>query len=1199
MYSYTLTKNMPRPKILDEKVSKWNSIKELARKLNINPDTRKGKMEIYRRYLPYGYRDSKPDELREAEYKIKKDVYKKEKKDVKKIKKPKKYVKKAPYEPKIDKRQLAWNRYKKIVKDFGLQRELGYDNSADRINEEIEKIKKDLRRSKFKEIEKPLIKEVSRREQNRRLKQLEDFLERNRNTKQEARFDLYNIPLNKLMTLPLFNDRAYRVLIRVSGDLHETKMKEEYYTIESTRASILNDLAEDILGLKLLPLTGMGSSDSEWMFEMLYNKNIGNVELVLMPKGKGRTQQAGGYFKYTHIMDNINLEKYGLFTQQYLEETKEPYAMNCLERAFLGAGFEESKLDIIRQMVKDREVPKKNLKDIAENLNVAIHLNYVQDNGISRMKVYNKNATKTIRIGLIDRHYFLYEKTNYTRFSIVNYEQVKDEKEFWNIEGQRRNGKYRRTKKPKNKMNSMDLFKLLLKLHEEDQTHLKPIDCNDGILKTQYYDRKPEMKDLTIQDRDCKPVMSRKLLSCFGDESIEQDNGDVITKPIDFDVMYFDFESTIDGDCHRPYLVCGLTRDGKKSSFIGRNCAEKFLNSLTTNTLLIAHNLRYDLQFLIDKLCHHSNMIKTGRKIKSIEGTYYNPILKKKIKLKFKDSYALISKPLKKFSKMFKLETGKEIMPYNVFTSESIKKPFIKIEDAKRDLYEEEHYGFEKNLDNWDLRRGNGCFNHIEYSRKYCEIDCWVLKEGYETFREWMFIMSDRMNVPRIDIDLVVSIPQLANKVGVDSGCFDGVYKLGGVVRHFIQQCVEGGRCMTRNNKKWKTKARIQDFDAVSLYPSAMYRMDGFLMGKPKLITQDMIDNVENLMKEWSGYFVEIEITGLKTERHFPLLSIKNKKGIREYTNDVIGKKFFVDKYKLEDLVEFQGISYKVIRGYYFDEGRNNKINGLMEKLFNERVIKKKEKNPIQEVYKLIMNAFYGKLIMKPIEKDIKFVYGVPEFQKFYNYHYNKITKIVKLNDRIHMVHMKKPIINHFSMPHCGSEVLSYSKRIMNEVMCLAEDIGATIYYQDTDSMHILEDQIKPLESAYRQKYGRELIGKNMGQFHCDFDFESNTVPVAVESIFLGKKSYIDKVEITSGENNDISYEHHVRCRGIPSTMLFKKSDQLKKNIFELYEDLYDEKKYEVDIVECCKFKSNDNFTTTNNESFIRTLYFNLPKGVN
>ena len=38
---------------------------------------------------------------------------------------------------------------------------------------------------------------------------------------------------------------------------------------------------------------------------------------------------------------------------------------------------------------------------------------------------------------------------------------------------------------------------------------------------------------------------------------------------------------------------------------------------------------------------------------------------------------------------------------------------------------------------------------------------------------------------------------------------------------------------------------------------------------------------------------------------------------------------------------------------------------------------------------------------------------------------------------------------------HCGIITLDMSKRIMNEVMCLAEDIKIPIYYQDTDSMQM------------------------------------------------------------------------------------------------------------------------------------------------
>ena len=77
-----------------------------------------------------------------------------------------------------------------------------------------------------------------------------------------------------------------------------------------------------------------------------------------------------------------------------------------------------------------------------------------------------------------------------------------------------------------------------------------------------------------------------------------------------------------------------------------------------------------------------------------------------------------------------------------------------------------------------------------------------------------------------------------------------------------------------------------------------------------------------------------------------------------------------------------------------------------------------------------------------------------------------------------------------YGYQHCGAMVLSMSKRIMNEVMCTAEDNDVEIYYQDTDSMHLNVDDIDTLKDAYRCKYHRELEGKQLGQFHTDFKSE-------------------------------------------------------------------------------------------------------------
>ena len=58
----------------------------------------------------------------------------------------------------------------------------------------------------------------------------------------------------------------------------------------------------------------------------------------------------------------------------------------------------------------------------------------------------------------------------------------------------------------------------------------------------------------------------------------------------------------------------------------------------------------------------------------------------------------------------------------------------------------------------------------------------------------------------------------------------------------------------------------------------------------------------------------------------------------------------------------------------------------------------------------------------------------------------------------------------------------------MNEVMTTAEDLDIKIYYQDTYSMHIVKDKLNLLADEFKKRYNRELIGKNLGQFHNDFD---------------------------------------------------------------------------------------------------------------
>ena len=72
--------------------------------------------------------------------------------------------------------------------------------------------------------------------------------------------------------------------------------------------------------------------------------------------------------------------------------------------------------------------------------------------------------------------------------------------------------------------------------------------------------------------------------------------------------------------------------------------------------------------------------------------------------------------------------------------------------------------------------------------------------------------------------------------------------------------------------------------------------------------------------------------------------------------------------------------------------------------------------------------SIYGKTIIKPVETDTIVKDNRDDFEKYISYNYNYV--------------------------HCGVEILSMSKRIMNKVFSCADDCGIQIYYQGSDSIH-------------------------------------------------------------------------------------------------------------------------------------------------
>ena len=84
-----------------------------------------------------------------------------------------------------------------------------------------------------------------------------------------------------------------------------------------------------------------------------------------------------------------------------------------------------------------------------------------------------------------------------------------------------------------------------------------------------------------------------------------------------------------------------------------------------------------------------------------------------------------------------------------------------------------------------------------------------------------------------------------------------------------------------------------------------------------------------------------------------------------------------------------------------------------------------------------------------------------------------------------------------------------------------------------------------------------------MGQFHSEFEMEGCSKVISIASMFLGKKSYIDVLEGTN-KNNEQIRDYHIRCKGIPTSVVREYAKQNKLTPYERYKYCMKEKLFNV-----------------------------------
>ena len=279
---------------------------------------------------------------------------------------------------------------------------------------------------------------------------------------------------------------------------------------------------------------------------------------------------------------------------------------------------------------------------------------------------YGDRSKPLIEVACFKNHLFKYEKTVYTGYSIRNYEAVKDLHEWWDIVG--KNGERFVHRPERAKLSSLELVILTFRLDkfEESTRYLR---------YPKYNHRAVLMDELIPQEQ--RPFHWHKK--------------DEYESPM---YIFADIECATGGEKHVPIISGYCTQDGDFRQFIGDDCIELMFDNVVhdsngcSDVFVLFHNLKYDWAVLSPQLQKISSICKKNNQL------YACTIYHKRRKIVLRDSFKLISKPLRDFQKMFQLPEGKkEAIPYDYYTVDNILldkmipiddiKSFFKLEDDK------------------------------------------------------------------------------------------------------------------------------------------------------------------------------------------------------------------------------------------------------------------------------------------------------------------------------------------------------------------------------------------------------------------------------------------------------------------------------------------------------------------------------------
>ena len=891
-----------------------------------------------------------------------------------------------------------------------------------------------------------------------------------------------------------------------------------------------------------------------------------DIQILGVPE-KVIKNKNGRFFPYLHNT-TLDLKMYQIFTQsEAYNEKLVSKRDHCLIHSLVKLGFGDAEINTIKLNIKSGwSLSKKWLKDIVNVLKKDIRLYFIEERDNREKVEFNTikcdgSDGSYVSICLYQEHYFVFEDTPYSKFSIEHYDEVKSMGDWERIvRVNNKNDKKYYERRDDTKISSLMLVHTLFKANKFERLDMvKFAENGTGKLKDYIYLDNIDNEQIPFKrEPKIRPVSNIVYADC-----------ETFTTGHRHELFLLGFVGTDNDECERLNYADYFKLHGNQAR---KQMTNKLLDFATkggtVGAIIYFHNVKYDNSILEPYLNVSSKVIKNNQ-LYSLTCGYKGKMIE------IRDSLKMIPFRLCQFAKEFNLPEKfkkQEAIAYEYYTEQNMNDSLLPVETYKKFLSNDDYPIFEDNLkanvEMFEYDEVKQIFNPIKYYDYYLMYDCLVLKYGFMKFN---VIIKD-ITKNAIDVYDYLTVSSLTDNYMRIRGVYDDVWEVSGNLRSYIAKAVYGGRVLV--NPKYVKKViegKISDYDGVSLYPSAIKRLCdelGLPVGKAQRLNKDDLMNWDTK----SYAIITIKITKINKKQQMPFICVRNDNGGMDYVNYAPAGEMVVDSITLKDYMNFHNIEFTISDGVYWNDGYNKKMGGVIQELFNARVANKKNE-ALANTLKLMLNSSYGKNIMKKSFNTVKivaikthkydkikkvFTKIINPISKFNNYIYNNFNTVKsyrQINDRTFEID-EAVADKSYNRGHIGCSILSMSKRIMNEVFDVANDNNFPIYYTDTDSLHIDCVNVLPLETKFEERYGRALNGGNLGQFHTDFKLKGAVGDIyAVVSIFLGKKSYMDKLEGFDADGKKLS-GYHIRLKGITPDGILYESRSYEDDYLGLYKYL-------------------------------------------